>query len=440
MPDDKRSCLSRRRFLSAGSAALAGLGLGPGGLNPRGTEERSGPAPEPKIQAFRPLGRTGFRISDIAFGSSYLSDPSVLEAALDAGINYIDCAEVYLGGQVERTVGRVLARRPRKSVFLTTKIVLRPNETKDSVKSRALKCLERLNMGSVDCFMIHAAPTVASVGSAAFHKAAAELKAEGRIRFIGLSNHGAYYYDVAETMDKVVQAAVADGRFDVVTFAYNFLQRDMGERILASCREKKVGAVVIKTNPVLNSLKVRDQVEARRKEGRKPEPQLTALLDRLKAQQEKAAPFLKGIAAGDTQSIRAAGLKYVLSDPRVSSACVSILNRENLRSFVGLSGRALSSGEAKLLGVYARTLGRLYCRQACGLCESLCPAAVPINGIMRLAHYSGQGRTGQAAAEYAALPGPRAERCATCAGPCREGCPHGVPVHGLLTLAHEELA
>ena len=440
MSASQRQGLSRRRFLCAGSAALAGLGFGTGRLGPRGLDVRPGPEAEPKIRAFRPLGRTGFRVSDIAFGSSYLSDPSVLEAALDAGVNYIDCAEVYLGGQVERTVGRVLARRPRKSVFLTTKIVLRPNETKASVKSRALKCLERLDLEFADCFMIHAAPTVASVGSAAFHQAVTELKAEGRVRFIGLSNHGAYYYDVDETMDKVVLAAVADGRFDVVTFAYNFLQGDMGERVLASCREKKVGAVVIKTNPVLNSLKVRDQIEARKKEGRKPEPQLTALLDRLIALERKAAPFLKGSAPGDRQSIRAAGLKYVLSDPRVSSACVSILNGDDLRAFVALSGRALSSTEAKLLAACGQTLGRLSCRQACGLCESLCPRGVPINAIMRLAHYCGQGRTGQGAAEYAALPGPRAERCAACGGPCQRGCPHGLPLHGLLTLAHDELA
>ncbi len=419
---------------------MAGIGSGSGAFSARAGDGGPGLPPGTKIKTYRPLGRTGFRVSDIAFGSSYLSDPSVLEAALDAGINYIDCAEVYLGGQVERTVGRVLARRPRKSVFLTTKIVLRSEESKASIKSRALKCLERLNPESVDCFMIHAAPTAATVGSAAFHEAVGELKAEGRLRFLGLSNHGAYYFDVAETMDKVVLAAVADGRFDVVTFAYNFLQRDMGERILAACREKGVGVVVIKTNPVLNYVKVRDQIEARKKEGRQPEAQLTALLNRLEAEKEKAGPILKGIADGDTRAIRAAGLKYVLSDPGVSSACVSILNSDDLRAFVGLSGQKLSSTEVKLMGSYGRTLGQLYCRHACGRCQTRCPWGVPVNTIMRLAHYSGQGLTGLAAAEYAALPGPRAERCGTCSGPCQDSCPHGLPVQGLLTLAHDDLA
>jgi aryl-alcohol dehydrogenase-like predicted oxidoreductase len=440
MPSRTDRTVSRRRFLSAAGAALAGFGARSGVLSGRSGDKGAGGPAQPRIQAFRPLGRTGFRVSDIAFGSSYLTDPAILEAALDAGINYIDCAEVYLGGQVERTVGRVLTRRPRKSVFLTTKIVLRPGETRASVKSRALKCLDRLGLESVDCFMMHAAPTVAAVGSAAFHQAVSELKAEGRVRFTGLSNHGSYYFDAEETMDKVVLAAAADGRFDILTFAYNFLQREMGERILAACREKKLGAVVIKTNPVLNYLKVRGQVEARLKEGRRPEGQWTTLLGRLQALKEKAGPFLRGVAEGDTRAVRAAGLKYVLSEPGVSAACVSIGNTDDLRAFVELSGRTLASSEARLLGAYGRTLGRLYCRHACGRCEALCPRGVPVNTIMRLAHYSGQGLAGLAAAEYAALPGPRAENCAACSGPCQEGCPHGVPVHGLLTLAHEDLA
>jgi predicted aldo/keto reductase-like oxidoreductase len=83
-----------------------------------------------------------------------------------------------------------------------------------------------------------------------FHEAMKELKAEGRVRFVGVSNHGSFWFrDPEETMEKVLLAAADDGRFDVFLMAYNFLKMDEAERVLEVCKEKKIGATETKGIP-----------------------------------------------------------------------------------------------------------------------------------------------------------------------------------------------
>jgi RNase P/RNase MRP subunit p30 len=62
-------------------------------------------------------------------------------------------------------------------------------------------------------------------------------------------------------MDKVLQAAAEDGRFDVMLFVYNFLQQEQGQRVLKACKENNVGATLMKTNPVLNYFEMKENAE-----------------------------------------------------------------------------------------------------------------------------------------------------------------------------------
>jgi len=95
--------LSRRRFLGSSAAVLTGIGFGS-----RKKLFGSGSSVEEnevKIKEYRTLGRTGFKVSDMAFGAGELAEPALLEAILDAGINYIDTAEGYGRGRSERMIG-----------------------------------------------------------------------------------------------------------------------------------------------------------------------------------------------------------------------------------------------------------------------------------------------------------------------------------------------
>ena len=434
----KKKKMSRRGFMGGSLVALTGFGLSRGAkLFGQETETNTD---GPKIKKFRTLGRTGFKCSDIGFGSSGVTDPALISAILDAGVNYVDCAEGYLRGQVEKTIGEAMVNRDRKKVFLTTKLGLRKNDTKQTVIERANKCLGRLQSDYIDCLMIHMPSTVAALDNKAYHEAIKDLKAEGKVRFSGLSNHGSQWGDVPETMEKVHLAAAEDGRFDVALFVYNFIQRDMGENILKAYKKKNVGATLMKTNPVLNYEERKVEIDKAQEEGRDIPPRARALVERLKARADQAESFKNKYSLSNFNEVRDAAIKFVLNNPDVNSVCPTILNYSDLEAYVSLSGSEFDLKAQNTLAAYKANYGELYCRHACGECEPQCPYGVPVNTIMRYNHYfMGQGREKEAMLEYASLPTNKADVCSKCDGHCEKACPYGVRVQGLLMLAHQTL-
>ena len=430
--------MSRRAFVGGSMTILAGLGF-PGGRRAHG--RKSVPDTEPlRIKEYRTLGRTGFKCSDIGFGSSGVTDPAFIGAILDTGVNYIDCSETYVRGQVERAIGDAVRIRDRKKIFITTKLPLRQNVTKEDIIQRANKCLERIQSDYIDCLMIHMPATVAALKNEAYHAAIRDLKTEGKVRFCGLSNHGSQWGEVPETMEKVHLAAAEDGRFDVALLVYNFIQHDMGEKILKAYKEKKVGATLMKTNPVLNYLERKVEIDKAEEEGRDVNPGMRALVERLKARADQAEAFRNEFNLKTFDNVRDAAIKFVLNNPDVNSVCPTILNHGDLEAYVSLSGKKFDLEARSTLSAYKAVYGDLYCRHACGICEPECPHGVPVNTIMRYNHYFlGQGKEKAAMGDYAALPTQNAEACAGCHGHCQQACPYGVPIQGLLMMAHRTL-
>jgi uncharacterized protein len=442
------SRLTRRGFLGTAWAAVCSSGLARGAKRP-GREPQAGPE-TPKIREFRTLGRTGAKVSDIGFGAGDLTNANVLAAALDRGVNYIDTAEHYMRGASERSIGEVLATRDRDSVFLTTKlnVALFGPSNKQGLRDRFTKCLERLRTDRVDCLMIHMC-TLAQVKHEPYHELITELKAEGKVRFAGLSNHGADYSlhgPLSDPMDEVVLAAAEDGRFDVVLFTYNFIKTDMGERILKACASKGMGTTLMKMNPVKSGEYEKQVLASYEERFKKQNRELPEPIVKLRAytdeRETKTAAFLKEHGIRGPEQVRSAAIRFCLSEPEVHSVCPTMNSFEDLDAFLALSGTKLSGREASMLADYTDIYGPFYCRHACGRCEPACPAGVPVNSILRYDHYfQAQGREKRAMTEYAALGAGRdARRCAECPGPCETACPHGLPVRGLLAMAHERLS
>ena len=234
----RKKGLNRRKFLKNSAVGMVGAGmLGPAKL--LGFQEKEETTASPKIKEYRTLGRTGFKVSDISTGSP--QNEAILNALLDAGVNYIDTAEAY--GQSQRRIGEVLKNRgDRKKIFISTKLHVKKGETRESVLKRARKCLEHLQTDYIDCLMIHSLDTVEAVKSEGFHAATMQLKNEGRLRFVGLSNHGVSGVQVyPQSMEKTCLAAAEDGRFDVMFLAYNFLNENKGEKVIEVCGKKNIG-------------------------------------------------------------------------------------------------------------------------------------------------------------------------------------------------------
>ncbi len=442
--------LTRRGFFGASLGVLPALGLkaGPSGEERAGGPALRKPADPPRIKAFRTLGRTGWRVSDISFGAGNLSNAGVLQTALGRGVNYIDTGEHYERGGSERTIGEALRGVDRKSIFVTTKLNLSFDKRIDKagIRERYQKCLERMRLDYADCLMIHMC-TLAQVKHEPYHEAIRELKAEGRVRFSGLSNHGAdlsLYGRLDDPMDQVVLAAAEDGRFDVVLFVHNFLNAGRGEKILAACKAKNMGVTLMKMDPAFYIQEDKNtfaSIEERLKSQGKELPE--AVLKLKEQSQERAAKteaFLKSHNLSGLEQARDAAIKFCLDSPDVHCVCPSINSYEALEAFLSLSGQAMSAKDASVLAGCADVAGDATCRFACGACEASCPRGVPVNSIMRFNYYyRGKRQEKAALAEYAALGARSAASCAECDGPCGRACPYGVPIQGKLIVAHETL-
>ena len=447
--------ISRRGFIGASLAAVTAAGLrskdAAAGQAVPAVPQAAAPAkPELRIKEYRRLGRTDFKVSDISVGGGPLSNDNVLRAALEAGINYIDTAEHYERGGSERTIGQVLKVHDRDSVFITTKLNISFNKriTKADLRDRFMKCLERMGTDRADCLMIHMC-TLDQVKYEPYHELIGELKAEGKVRFSGLSNHGAdlsLFGPLKDPMDQVVMAAVEDGRFDIMLFVYNFLQRESGERIIKACAAKDVGVTLMKTDPGLTISSEREvltSMEDRYKKDGREIPE--SLLKSKQKAAERAAlleAFLKKHGLEGTEKARDAAIKFCLGNPGVHTVCPSINSFEALQAFLRLSGQKLDLDDEAVLDDSREAFGGSYCRHACGLCEPSCPRGVPVNTIMRYEYYFGaKGRQKEAMGLYAALGESRgAVGCADCAGYCEAACPYGVAIQARLLMAHEDLA
>ncbi|MDD8026972.1 MAG: aldo/keto reductase [Acidobacteriota bacterium] len=450
-PDSKtpnpRPSLTRRGFLSAALStvpAAALLGSEPG-RRAAGRTQAASPA---RIKEYRILGRTGAKVSDIAFGAGPLNNANVLSAALDRGMNYIDTAEHYENGNSERAIGEALKGRDRKSVFLTTKLNLTFMKpvTKEGIRGRFMKCLERLGTDHVECLMIHMC-TLAQVKYEPYHELIKELKAEGKVKWSGLSNHGADYSlsgRLDDPVETVVMAAAEDGRFDVVLCTFNYLKAETGDKMLKACAEKNMGVTLMKMNPALTNadeMETLTRLRERYKKQGQELPEALVKLAKINADRTAATEaFLKKHGLDGPEQSRDAALRYCLDRPEVHCVCPSINSFEQLDSYIALSGTKFEAGEAEMLADCRETLGGMTCRIGCGECGPACPRGVPVAAIMRYDYYFRTVRREKAAmSDYAALGGPNASACAGCAGPCEAACSHGVPIQGKLVLAHERL-
>jgi len=445
-----RKGFSRREFLGASLGVLPALGAAAGASRPGSTGQTApGASTEPpRIRTFRTLGRTGWKASDVSFGAGNLSNANVLQMALDRGMNYIDTGEHYERGGSERTIGEALQGRDRKSVFITTKLnfSFNPRNDKAAILDRFKKCLERMRLDYVDCLMVHMC-TLAQVKHEPYHEAIRELKTEGRVRFSGLSNHGAdlsIYGQLDDPMDQVVLAAAEDGRFDVVLFVYNYLKKDTGDKILAACKAKNMGATLMKMDPafyIQDDKQSLGAVEARYKSRGEAVPApVLKMMELAKERAEKTEAFLKEHGLSGLEQARDAAIKFCLSHPDVHCVCPSINSIQALEGFLALSGAPMDARDASILEGCADVAGDITCRFACGVCEPACPKGVPVNTIMRYNYYfRAKGQEKMALAEYAALGARAAADCADCSGPCEKVCPYGIPIQGKLIAAHETL-
>jgi aryl-alcohol dehydrogenase-like predicted oxidoreductase len=149
----------------------------------------------------RPLGRTGVQVSRFCLGAmmfgawgnpDHEESIGIIHAALDAGINFIDTADVYGAGESEEIVGRALAGGRRDDVVLATKFHNAmgedPNQRGNSRRwiMRAVEgSLRRLNTDWIDLYQVHRPDPATDVEETL--SALGDLVHQGKVRYIGSS-------------------------------------------------------------------------------------------------------------------------------------------------------------------------------------------------------------------------------------------------------------
>lgn len=184
------------------------------------------------------LGRTGLQVTVLGYGAMELRSPGVwggpevgdeeaekiLNAVLDAGINFIDTSPDY--GLSEERIGRFISSR-RSEFYLATKCGCRPGEgrhlwTRDNLLWNIETSLKRMKVDYVDVLQLHNAK-VEDVEAGKLVEALNEIRDSGRARWIGSS-----------CVEPHLLEFVKRGYFDTFQIPYSALQRQHEEQISAA--------------------------------------------------------------------------------------------------------------------------------------------------------------------------------------------------------------
>ena len=402
---------SRRDFLAAG-LALPAVGVRTSAL-PFDVGQAK---PESARLDYRMLGKTGLKVTSLAFGCMTTSDPSVIERAADFGINHFDTARGYQGGNNERMVGAAL-KKVRPKVIISSKS---PARTKPEVLADLDTSLRELGTDYLDIWYLHMKNQPEQVTDDLL-EAQRLAKQSGKIRFAGVSTHF--------NMDKMLAHLARLGQTDVVLTTYNFAMRsvdagananpdapktDMTAAIQAA-RKAGLGIVAMK---VLAGGVGRVQ-RGDRLYGANPQ----ALSRRLS--QEGAA---------------VAAIKWALQNPSVDTAIVCMTSHDEFEENLRAMADTFTEKDEQLLTARLKDIGPLYCRM-CGACGGVCERGVPVADVLRFLTYAeGYGQFALGRENFLQL-GPQvaAVRCADCER-CTVECPYGVQVAARLRRAQELFA
>jgi aryl-alcohol dehydrogenase-like predicted oxidoreductase len=197
----------------------------------------------------RPFGRTGHMSTVTIFGAAALGSVSqadadrTLEVLLQYGVNHIDTAASY--GEAELRIGPWM-REHRKDFFLATKT---GDRTYAAAKESIQRSLERLRVDQLDLIQLHslAHPDEweTAMGSGGALEACIEARAQGLVRFIGVTGHGG-------TIAAMHRRALQRFDFDSVLLPYNWTMMESEvyehdfETLLKLCQERNVAVQTIK--------------------------------------------------------------------------------------------------------------------------------------------------------------------------------------------------
>jgi len=210
---------------------------------------------------YRSLGRTGVMVSPLCLGTMNFGSPTgeeesiaIINRAMEAGINFIDTANVYNNGESERIVGRALKENGRcDQIVLATKVHGKmgpgPNDGGDSRYHILKACedsLRRLQTDHIDLYQLHRPPLTMPQDETL--RAFDDLIHAGKVLYVGCSTHPAWM---------VMEALATSERYNLARYIseqppYNLLDRRIENELVPLCQRH--GLAIIPWSPLAGGI------------------------------------------------------------------------------------------------------------------------------------------------------------------------------------------
>jgi aryl-alcohol dehydrogenase-like predicted oxidoreductase len=303
----------------------------------------------------RTLGGTGIRVSPYCLGAMMFGawgNPDhedsirIIHAALDAGINFVDTADVYSAGESEEIVGKALRGR-RDDVVLATKahspmgadVNMRGNSRRWIVRE-VENSLRRLQTDHIDLYQMHRPDPDTDIDETL--SALSDLVRSGKVRAIGSSTFP------AEQIVEAQWVAQARGhvRFRCEQPPYSILVRGVEGSVLPACQKYGMGVIV--WSPLAGGWltgRIRKDADVDMTKGRAQripqrfDPSLPGNVAKLAAVEE-----LIKVAADAGCSLTHLALAFAIAHPAVTSAIIGPRTMEQLTDLLAGAGTVLDDG------------------------------------------------------------------------------------------------
>ena len=309
---------------------------------------------------YKTLGNTGLLVSHICLGTMTFAGKgrwtaigsqdqetadSLIKASIEAGVNFIDTADVYSEGESELTLGRSLKNLnvARKDIVLATKAYGRVGPGRNDVgasRGHILDAvdasLKRLQTDYIDLYQIHGTDVVAPVEETM--RALDTLVQQGKVRYIGCSNWHAWRIQKALGISAHKNLA----NFDTVQAYYSIASRDLEREIVPLLNDSKTGLLV--WSPLAGGLLSGKYS----RENQKPEDSRRINFDFPIVDKERTwniLDVLAPIAKSHAVSVATVSLAWVLAKPFVSSVIIGAKRIDQLHENLAADELVLTAEE-----------------------------------------------------------------------------------------------
>ncbi len=341
---------SRRDFLVRSGQLIASAGL----LTKRGPYLWARPHPprsEPNVIT-RAVGKTSLTVPVVSLGFMNADNPGLIRRAYEVGVRHFDTAAAYQRGRNEEMVGSMIQEMGvRSSVIVSTKVWLRDQvqdpKARDLFRQEFEGSLKRLRMDHVDILYYHLVDSLEDLRAEGPLQALAELKKEGKARYIGFSTHQG---------GLVLPDAAKSGFFDIALVAFNFTMASdqILLEALSNAARGGLGIVAMKTQAGGLS---------------RPDPKLPNNLP---------------------PHSQTALLKWALHHPSVATAIPGATTYEQVeQNFTVATNLEYTDDEKSFLADRTFSGQAQFCRQ-CAQCLGDCPRGADIPTLMRSHMYAVQ--------------------------------------------------